>query len=293
MNVLELPQDVLLPILELLSQHDTAQLARASWAAHALAMPRVLSNVELGTEPLAPPRKELPGRLPQVVSFTSLVLRNPDVYAHHIKSLALHMDAIDPRSEGDVAYIPSLVEVIRHTSNLRKLVITRTESLLELSSTLFDVIASHDGLRALKLGYFGKKALSLLARMKSGLHEIALEYFNDHSFDFACLRSYMATLKVFRIKGVVIICAPCDSDVWGHVHTLDLHTSYDYTPEVVTSLPRAFPQVRVLSIQQHSSYPLLTPPIAWPSIEALRLSPRAVEPDHSCPSSQPRRSRCQ
>ncbi|RPD65310.1 hypothetical protein L227DRAFT_207953 [Lentinus tigrinus ALCF2SS1-6] len=269
MNVLELPQDVLLPIVEFLTQHDAAQLARASWAAHALAMQRVLSVVELGT---ARPRKELAGHLPHVVSFTSLVLRTPNVYAHHIKSLTLHSDAIDPWSKGDVAYVPLLVEVLGHASNLRKLDLYQAESLFDICPALFDVIASHDRIQALELRHFGKKALSLLARMKSGLQEIALEDFADYSFDFACLRSHMATLKVFRIKRAVTILPPCDSDIWDQVHTLDLHTSYDYTPEVVTSLPRAFPQVRVLSMQQHSSRPLLTPPIAWPSIEALRLS---------------------
>ncbi|RPD65313.1 hypothetical protein L226DRAFT_567428 [Lentinus tigrinus ALCF2SS1-7] len=241
-------------------------------------MPRVLSHVELGAPEGSAGRRDpqTEGRLSYVEEFTSFVLGNPDVHARQIRSLTLHWNAIvplPPVSKGHVEHIPSLVEVIRHASNLRKLNISMAESLFELSAALFDVIVSHDRLRTLELTYVSEKALALLAGMKSGLEEIALEGFRDDSpFDFACLRPHMATLKVFRMRRFQTMRSPRVGDVWGRVHTLELHKCHDYLPEAVTSLPRAFPHVHVLSIRTLWGQGVSMPPIAWPSVKALELS---------------------
>ncbi|RDX46635.1 hypothetical protein OH76DRAFT_1485330 [Lentinus brumalis] len=276
-SLLTLPHDVLVPVLQLLTQHDAVQLARVSRTAHTLAMPRVLSHVELGWERGTRINAVARGRSPQVASFTSLILRNPDDYAHHIKALTLHWNAVVhiPRvSEGNLAHLPSLVEVLRLSSNLRKLDIDMAESLLALSPELADVVAGHVRLQELKMESVGDKALSLLARMEAGLREVVLQEVRG-VFVFDCLRPHIGTLEVLRLKDFNEVTPPRDGDSWSCVHTLELHGYNAHPP--VTSLPLAFPHVRHLSMNsavygRTALDESLMKPIAWSSLDVLELS---------------------
>ncbi|RDX46642.1 hypothetical protein OH76DRAFT_825016 [Lentinus brumalis] len=246
MNLLDLPQDVLIPIVELLTQQDALQLASVSRLAHTLAMPRVLFHVDLGGARSLGVTYQKPQAercLPKMASLASLILENPAAdYAHDIRSLVLTWDTIDPLpqfAQGYVAHVPTFARALGHAINLRKLEIHKAESVMKFSSAMADALASYDGLQYIRLQDVAERAMSLLARTRSRLREVVLD--NVHSsFEFDLLRSHAETLEVLRMTTFAVERPPSIGDIWRRVHTLQF-IRYNGSRFPLTSLPRAFP----------------------------------------------------
>ncbi|RPD65314.1 hypothetical protein L226DRAFT_557913 [Lentinus tigrinus ALCF2SS1-7] len=269
MNLLALRRDVLLPILELLTQRDATQLARVNRAAHNLAMPSVLSRVSLGQRDDAAYWNPN-AAIQRVTSFTSLVLKDADVCGHHIKSLTLHCVIFSQRG---LEHLPLLEEAMRCLTNLRELAIARTGTTLKHFPALVEVVAGYEKLEYLKLQDVDAHTTPLLARMTSRPREIFLEDV-DHPFVFDCLRPHSGTLEVFRLVSSRGALPPPNGDAWDRVHTLELSNWRVYPP--VASLSHAFPHVLLLSIQatrfgRSPTEPASSQPFVWQSIDILEL----------------------
>ncbi|RDX46638.1 hypothetical protein OH76DRAFT_824677 [Lentinus brumalis] len=277
MDLLQLPQDIWVLILDLLTQADALQLARVNRAAHCVAMPRVLYQVELRWERAATrehPRPQRSGA--QVVSFASLIMGNPDAYAHHVKSLIIHWSPNFHLGEHYLASKES-VKALRHVSSVRQLTLTEAEFDCGFSSEVVDVMASQDRLQCIRLEQFDKIAISLLERTVSRLREVVLVSDmgrGDGLFDFDYLRPHAETLEVFRMFAYRFECPLSDGDTWTRVHTLEIQVADLDFPSLVITLAHAFPHVRCLSLKTFMSHldGAVLEPLAWPSLDVVNLS---------------------
>ncbi|KAJ8487105.1 hypothetical protein ONZ51_g4393 [Trametes cubensis] len=127
-TLLTLNYDVLSQILALISPHDAAQLALASRAAYALALPRIVSDVTLGG------LYHKPGgsALSQLTAFSNFVLSPapewlgaPYARLDALQSLHVMRDAVRVRKNGvwtvDTNAVSLLSAVISRARNLQKL----------------------------------------------------------------------------------------------------------------------------------------------------------------------------
>ncbi len=275
MDLLQLPQDIWVLILDLLTQADALQLARVNRAAHCVAMPRVLYQVELRWERAATrehPRPQRSGA--QVLSFASLILGNPDAYAHHVKSLTIHWSPNFHLGENYLAH-EELVRALRHVSSVRQLTLTEAKSDCGFNSEVVDVMASQDRLQCIRLDRFDMNAMSLLERTVSRLREIILVADLGRGyglFDFDYLRPHAETLEVFRAFASTVSSKlpPTDGDIWTRLHTLEIQDADLYFQPLVIPFVRAFPHVRCLSLKTNGFH--LMEPLAWPSLDVVNLS---------------------
>ncbi|KAI0659065.1 hypothetical protein C8Q70DRAFT_1045314 [Cubamyces menziesii] len=135
-TLLTLNYDVLSQILALISPHDAAQLALASRAAYALALPRIVSDVTLGG------LYHKPGgsALSQLTAFSNFVLSPapewlgaPYARLDALQSLHVMRDAVRVRKNGvwtvDTNAVSLLSAVISRARNLQKLTLWGSDAL--------------------------------------------------------------------------------------------------------------------------------------------------------------------
>jgi len=256
MGLLDLNLDVIEVTLSHARPIDALQLALTCRTAHALAMPRFLSEVVLGSNE----RKRIQK---QVDKFCRFMLADVSSRLPHLKSLTLGKYAFENREGLGIRYHYScaakLAEVVRLAPRLRRISIYDSESLFEAAPRLASALALTPNLEFIHFTDVDVQSLTVLSHMKSHPRSVDLEMshwrddegvthygsFGDNKDLF--LANFTTSLVSVKLKWCSNIIKQLQSDtVWIGVRYLSLSGA------AVTSLSflaRAFPNLNTLHVE--------------------------------------------
>ena len=267
MRILDLPYDLWTIILQFTPRQDALHLARANRMTYNIALPSLLSKVDLhshfhdlmvlNTDGVVRGHDEfllaIPSGPEKVISFSKFILKNEGRDAQHIWTLTIRDTAFNHRPEGsspprkDYSPCALLVDAIVHARNLQHIHIERLESLIEKTPSLMTVISGYQQLESIAFENVGRLSLSTLRNSRSAPRSITLRECGTltladvlKSLD-ACAGS-LEELTLINYAGERLDgCAT----VWERVHTVDLVPSHPFPLSPLPALVRAFPNVRI------------------------------------------------
>lgn len=151
MPLLSLTQDVLSPVLTLLSTSDALALARVSRAAHTLALPRILAHVTLGGAFHRPAHKPSPNA--ELRAFCAILHAHPERIAL-VRTLELRRDAVrrDRTYDTDADAVRLLASVLARASGLQCVTLWGFAQLVDACPAIVDALACCDRIQTVILG---------------------------------------------------------------------------------------------------------------------------------------------
>ncbi|KZT10410.1 uncharacterized protein LAESUDRAFT_810066 [Laetiporus sulphureus 93-53] len=261
MPLLALNDDVLDIIVSFLSPHDALPLMTTCRTAHALALPRLLSEVEFLTH-----TAKTPGRITQ---FCQFMLADIPHRMPHLRALRLIGNAFATK-DFDYSAALAMAAVLRHAKCLRELHLRLAGELLACQPRFADAVAA---LASLDVLCMSSRMYSwvLLARMRATPRRV--EFFADYMaykdqqrlFWGAALPVRLAPrLEQVRLEMCVPLAENADAlrAAWPHVRELTL------VGEVcrMDALARAFPNVRFVRFQDVDFVGKQAPP-GWSELD--------------------------
>ncbi|KAH9922591.1 uncharacterized protein B0H18DRAFT_505652 [Fomitopsis serialis] len=288
-SLLQLDLDTTTVILTLIEPVDALRLALTCRAAQKVAIPRLLSEVDIG------PDWQKNGR-DRVGKFSRYMLQRPAERIPHLKTLVLNSEtfvtgAADPRTgemyvDFNFTAAVSLAAVVQRALRLRKLSIGGAEFLFEGVPELAAAVASLTNIQELSFTHTGIGVARVLSRMRSRPRDVecsilemrdkqeAKRYTNFRLGRDRFLHNFTECLEKVRLDGILLdlsqdILSLLEGDtVWPRVHDLTIN---DSVVDNLNFFARAFPNVRRLHLNAVSVNEPVINSAAWTSLDFLAL----------------------
>ncbi|OSX63219.1 hypothetical protein POSPLADRAFT_1055284 [Postia placenta MAD-698-R-SB12] len=280
-----LNDDVVAIILTLLSPPDASRLAVVSRKAYTYAMPRVLSEVDLGSVGTiaARLRQELPVGAAQMFSFCSFMLSDAPRRLPYLKSLTIRRCAflgyVPIPNESD-SLVTMLVDILNGATNLAKLLVegahklAKEPRLLDLmsipSSPIQDITITEIPARA--LGNF-----TLLRPRKVTIRNIHPDEERELLSPFSHIPQTVEHLVILDPQGILDVYGFGAS--WPSVQILNIMSTIR-----ASVLPAAFPNLRSLQLRSSVFLPeqdCILSDNTWQSLDYVNTDSTFAIPCHT------------
>ncbi|EPS99798.1 hypothetical protein FOMPIDRAFT_1123875, partial [Fomitopsis schrenkii] len=273
------------------------QVAKTCRAAHALALPYVLTEVTITHRgPDWSPEED------HLVLFCAYMLADATRRLPLLKCLRIESRSFRSLSGSCISLIEGaanslrdystaqhLVPILRLSTNLRELSFQDAEEVFRAVPKIPDAIIELTGLNVIQFRGVHRQTTEVLSRMRSRPRTVDCY---DDGRDPGCwpdygpiplgktrfLHNFTASLVTLKLHGrCEIICDIEPDTVWSEVRSLDLGSHVINCPSGFAAFSRAFPQLRCLRL---SGYSIYTRPISsgcWPYLDFVStISPMPV-----------------
>lgn len=273
-NLLTLNLDILSLVFSELYPTEALQVAKTCRAAHALALPYVLTEVTITHRgPDWSPEED------HLVLFCAYMLADATRRLPLLKCLRIESRSFRSLSGSCISLIEGaanslrdystaqhLVPILRLSTNLRELSFQDAEEVFRAVPKIPDAIIELTGLNVIQFRGVHRQTTEVLSRMRSRPRTVDCY---DDGRDPGCwpdygpiplgktrfLHNFTASLVTLKLHGrCEIICDIEPDTVWSEVRSLDLGSHVINCPSGFAAFSRAFPQLRCLRLSGYSIY---------------------------------------